>query len=182
MQNIKTVECKQCEIVSAGDWEASTGKVGLTENDLDEMIENFNSGVRDVYINLSHDENLTKKVKDNLNVLALGWVSKLYRKGKKLLADFKQVPEDLKQVLEESEQRVDLSKFEILRVASVAASGFVAYALWSRVGFLPIAGFLILAIGLILRVRSVWSYIGLAAIAVALFFIMTSLGIPLGKI
>jgi hypothetical protein len=86
------------------------------------------------------------------------------------------------QAPEESEQRVDLSKFEVLRVASVAASGFVAYALWSRVGFLPIAGFLILAIGLILRVRSVWSYIGLAAIAVAMFFIMNSLGVPLGAI
>ena len=87
-----------------------------------------------------------------------------------------------KQAPEESAQRVDLSKFEILRVASVAASAFVAYALWSRVGFLPIAGFLILAIGLILRVRSVWSYIGLAAIAVAMFFIMNSLGVPLGAI
>lgn len=81
---------------------------------------------------------------------------------------------------DEKQEQAPLSQWEILRVTSVGVSGFVAYTLWNRVGFLPMAAFLILAIGLILRVRSVVSYLVLAAFATLLFFMLKSLGIPLG--
>lgn len=77
------------------------------------------------------------------------------------------------------EERIEMTRAEALRVLAVGASAFVAYALWDRLGFLPIAGFLIVVIGVTLRLRSIWGYLILAAIGAALFFTLRSLGVPL---
>ncbi len=81
--------------------------------------------------------------------------------------------------IEESLRFLIITKAEILRVIIIAAAMFIAYFLWDLLGFLPVAAFLIIVIGVTLRVKSVWGYVLLAAIATALFFTLNSLGVPL---
>jgi hypothetical protein len=92
MKSLETVDLKPAHILSAGTWEAQTGRVTVTEKDLEEMVENFSSGVIDPVLNLDHSDQMTEKVKNFLSVAALGYVKELKKEGKKLFASFKQVP------------------------------------------------------------------------------------------
>lgn len=103
IEELKSVNLAGAMIMKPGTWEASTGTVKTTEKDIDEMITNFNNGVIEPYLNLDHDDSLTKKVADSLKVLALGYVDKLYKKGKDLYADFKQVPEKIAQLIKDGQ-------------------------------------------------------------------------------
>lgn len=81
-------EVPEVEIMEAGTWKGHK----YTEKDFDEAIINFNNGVLEPYVNIDHNDKLTGQMRRMLNVMSFGFVSKLYRNGKKLLADFKQVP------------------------------------------------------------------------------------------
>lgn len=84
------------EILRAGTWNGTK----ITAENLQQMIENFDAGIIEPYLNLDHDDKFTDKVKASLKVVALGWVSALRREGDRLFADFKQVPEKIAGLIE----------------------------------------------------------------------------------
>ena len=88
---LETVNLGNVEIFEAGTWKGEK----YTEKDIDEMIENFNNRVAEPYITIDHSKKATKQMKDALQALSLGFVSKLRRAGTKLIADFKQVPKTI---------------------------------------------------------------------------------------
>jgi len=98
LENLKldTVNLAGVEVTEAGVYKG----IENTESDLDEMIQNFQSGVTDPYITIDHSEKATSQFKDALKAVSLGWVDRLYRNGKKLIADFKQVPRKLAELIE----------------------------------------------------------------------------------
>lgn len=73
----------------------------ITEKMIDQMIENFNAGIVSPYLNLDHDDEFTEKVKDALKISRLGTVSKLYKIGNKLVADFKNVPKKVAELIKD---------------------------------------------------------------------------------
>jgi len=93
---LETREIKNVEIMDEGEWKGN--KFGPSE--FDEAITNFNGGVIAPYINIDHDNKLTKKMQDILGVMSMGFVSKLYRNGTKLMADFKQVPKLIAELIQ----------------------------------------------------------------------------------
>lgn len=93
---LETVNIGDVEIFEAGKFNG----VEVNENDLDEMINNFRNGVTEPYITIDHDDNATAQFKDALKALSLGFVSSLRKTGKKLVADFKQVPKTLAELIE----------------------------------------------------------------------------------
>jgi ssDNA-binding Zn-finger/Zn-ribbon topoisomerase 1 len=84
------------EIMEVGTWKGNK----YTEKDLDEAVNNFKEGVLEPYINIDHNDKLTDVMRRQLNVMAMGFVSDLKRKGKKLLADFKQVPKLIAELIQ----------------------------------------------------------------------------------
>lgn len=76
-----TKELEGVEVFEAGTWNG--GK--YTEKDLEEMVKNF--GVLDAPLKIGHDAQ--QKLAGQP---AVGWITKLYKKGKKLFADIKGVP------------------------------------------------------------------------------------------
>jgi len=90
MENLKIdcVSLANVEILETGIWNG----LKMTDEDLDEMVKNFNDKVIEPFLNLDHDDKFTDKVKQALKVVSLGFVSSLKREGSKLVADFKQVP------------------------------------------------------------------------------------------
>jgi hypothetical protein len=93
---LETVNIGDVEITEAGKYNG----VPITEKDLDEMIQNFDNGVTEPYITIDHSPDATAQFKDALKALSLGFVSKLWRQGGKLLANFKQVPKQLAELIE----------------------------------------------------------------------------------
>jgi len=91
----KTFDIKGKEVFSAGNWK----KDKYTEQDLDAMIEAFNKLDFKPALKLHHEKN---DENDNVNLLnpALGYVSNLYRKGKKLLADFSGIPKKVYEAIQ----------------------------------------------------------------------------------
>ena len=85
---LETVDLDNIEIFEVGKWKG----IRFDERDLDEAINNYKNKVLEPYINLDHNPGLTKTTKDFFKVMSLGFVSNLWRKGKKLMANFKQVP------------------------------------------------------------------------------------------
>ncbi len=84
------------EIFAAGTWNGDN----YTEDDLDNMVENFNL-FRDkmkVPLKLGHDKNQRMAQKDGYP--ALGWVTELKRQGKKLLAKIEGIPRKVKELIE----------------------------------------------------------------------------------
>jgi len=79
---------RNVEIMETGNWKGHP----YTEKDLDEAVTNFNNGVLEPYVNIDHNDKLTDTMRRQLNVMSMGFVSGLKRTGKKLFADFKQVP------------------------------------------------------------------------------------------
>lgn len=87
------------EIFAAGKWKPSNAKpVEITEQDLDEMVKSFDalgqeSGFSPA-LKLGHTET-EKYFGDGKGAPRLGSVSRIWREGKKILADFANVPEAL---------------------------------------------------------------------------------------
>jgi hypothetical protein len=88
MSKATHAELEAVEIFGVGTWKDRK----FTEEHLDEMVENFEKIQKylSVPMKLGHSDRQVIAQKDGQP--ALGWVSKLYRKGKKLLADFADVP------------------------------------------------------------------------------------------
>ena len=97
-----TVDIQGVPIFSTGIWEGNGSAKGgdaFSEKDLDEIVETFNavgSKVKPRMI-LGHDKGKSEKFS---GYPSLGWVTKLYRDGKKLKADFKAVPEKIKSLID----------------------------------------------------------------------------------
>jgi hypothetical protein len=92
---IDTVEMQNVEILETGTWNGFK----VTEKDIDEMVVNFEKKVLEPYLNLDHDDKFTDRVKKALSVVSLGFVSQLRRDGKKLIANFIQVPKKVAELI-----------------------------------------------------------------------------------
>lgn len=79
---------KGVEVFSAGLWNGDE----YTAKDLDDMVAAFDENKKYVKpaLKLGHDDNQALLQRDGMP--AAGWVSALYRKGKKLVADFEDIP------------------------------------------------------------------------------------------
>ena len=86
----QTKDVMNVEIFEAGTWKGRT----FTENDLQDAVQNFRDGIlgAEPYVTIDHDDNATKEFSHALDGMALGFVSNLYKIGKKLIADFTKVP------------------------------------------------------------------------------------------
>ena len=90
-EKLETVNIADVEIFEAGKYNG----VEMTDDDIDELILNYKLGVTEPYITINHDDGATNQFKDALKSLSLGFVSDLKKVGKKLIAEFKQVPKTL---------------------------------------------------------------------------------------
>ena len=93
------MELNEIEIFAAGKWKPSNGGgVEITESDLDDMVESFNElSVKNGFmpaLKLGHTET-EKYFGDSKGAPRLGTVSKIWRAGTKILANFANVPEAL---------------------------------------------------------------------------------------
>lgn len=93
---LETKNIDGVEIFETGIWKG----VKYNEKDLDNMVDNFNNGIAEPYITIDHSDKATSQFKDALQALALGFVKKLERRGKKLIAGFKQVPKVVAELIE----------------------------------------------------------------------------------
>lgn len=94
---LETVDItKPINIADVGTWKGWK----FTEQDFDETIKNFNEKVCEPYITLNHNMKLTDNVKEFLKVTSLGFISRLWREGKKLYANFKQVPKLIAELID----------------------------------------------------------------------------------
>jgi len=96
IMKLETRELKEVEIFETGTWKGNK----YEEKDLNEAIENFNNHILKPYVNINHDNKLTKEMQKILKVFSFGNVSRLWKKGKKLMADFKQVPKLIAELIE----------------------------------------------------------------------------------
>ena len=101
--SLDTAELVGVEILRPGKFNASTGDWNVTNKEIDEIIKNFDDKVLEPVLNLAHSESITgrvqKNVKKMLDLISLGFVSKLYKRGETLVADFKQVPKKLAEII-----------------------------------------------------------------------------------
>lgn len=95
LQDIEYTTIDNVEIAHPGTFLAQTGKVTITDDTINDFIKNFDGGIYVPYLGLDHDDRLTQRVKDSLKVNRLGSVSKLWKIGKKLMANFKDVPKGI---------------------------------------------------------------------------------------
>jgi hypothetical protein len=102
MSTVQTVDLKGVPIFSTGKWEGTGSIKGgddFKEQDLDEIVNSFNkvgSQVKPRLI-LGHDKNKSEKFS---GYPSLGWITNLYREGKELKADIKEMPAKLKQLID----------------------------------------------------------------------------------
>jgi hypothetical protein len=87
----KLASVKSCEIFSAG---IHRGNL-YTTHDLDDMVANFRlaRGRVDPPLSVGHEED--QSLLDNTGLPAAGWVTRLYRRGAKLMADFGGIPRSI---------------------------------------------------------------------------------------
>lgn len=83
------------EIFAAGKWNGDE----YSEQDLDEMVKAFeeNKATIKPYLKLGHSDHQTLLQNDGFP--AAGWIGNIYRQGKKLLADFVDIPEKIYQLI-----------------------------------------------------------------------------------
>ncbi len=95
MPNEYTHTIQGVEVFSAGVWNGDE----YTTRDLDEMCQAFedNKKYMKPALKLGHDDNQALLQRDGMP--AAGWVSNLYRKGKKLFADFTEIPNKIYDLL-----------------------------------------------------------------------------------
>lgn len=86
------------EIFGAGTHNASTGKVMISEQDLDAIVDAFtalySTNVVKPHLKLGHEES-QKWFGQKQGFPSLGWIDKVWRAGKKLYANISNVPEAL---------------------------------------------------------------------------------------
>lgn len=87
----QTYDIKGVEIFAAGDWNGDT----YTEADIKELADNFPATKEYLqpYLKLGHSEDQTLLAEDSLP--AAGWISNVYKKGTKLVADFVDMPQKI---------------------------------------------------------------------------------------
>lgn len=87
-KELETVDVPAIEIMAEGTWKNDS----YSRSDLDSMVTAFTdlSGKLDPPVKLGHDDKQKLAQKDGYP--AVGWVSRLYRKGGKLIADLRDVP------------------------------------------------------------------------------------------
>ena len=85
---LESVKMNGIHIADVGKWNG----FDFSEKRFDECIKNFNEKVCEPYLTLNHEGDVTEEVAKVLKFTGLGYVSKLWKDGKKLMADFKQVP------------------------------------------------------------------------------------------
>ena len=94
---LETVDIdKPIEIFQTGNWKGFEFKT----SDLDEAIKHFDDGLLEPYLTLDHNPGLTKTTQDFFKAMSLGFVSKLWRQGEKLMANFKQVPKLMAELID----------------------------------------------------------------------------------
>lgn len=84
------------EIFAAGRWH----KDDYTENDIDNLVVNFNQliGTRKVPLKLGHDPKQKMAQQDGFP--AIGWITELKRSGSKLLAKIESIPKAVKELID----------------------------------------------------------------------------------
>lgn len=96
---LETVDVKGVEVLSVGKWDSMQGPANITQKDLEELERSFAALLGDSKLNyeppvkLGHDDGQKLLQKDGYP--AAGWISALRIKGKKLVADFKDVPKKI---------------------------------------------------------------------------------------
>ena len=88
-ENPELKSVKGVEVFMTGKWNGDR----YTDEDLDAMIANF--GIVEAPLKIGHGE------QEFSGVPAVGWIEKIYKEGKKLFADIKDIPEfDIQEPLE----------------------------------------------------------------------------------
>ena len=99
--NNKTHEIKGVEIFASGTWNGDK----YTEKDLELMVEAYNQTKDKVkpFAKLGHDDAQFLAQQDGYP--AVGWITNIYKKGKKILADFAEVPDKVYQLIKHGAYR-----------------------------------------------------------------------------
>lgn len=103
-KKLETVDINDVEILAVGTWHGSGGAVTFTDDDLQEIVDNFGDiksleGVNyEPPAKLGHAEK--QKLLQEDGYPAAGWVSSLKKVGDKLVASFKDVPKRIAQLIE----------------------------------------------------------------------------------
>lgn len=84
------------EVFSVGTWNGDA----YTESDLDEMVTGFNENKATLQPPLKLGHNKGQELLQSDGLPAAGWVGNLYRVGKKLMADFVDIPEKIYEILQ----------------------------------------------------------------------------------
>lgn len=100
-KELKIQEVPGVEVLAVGEWNGDTYSI----KDLDNMVEAFEElrGQLDPPIKIGHDEKQGLLEASGLQKdgdPAAGWVEKLYRRGTKLIADLKEVPEKIAELIQ----------------------------------------------------------------------------------
>lgn len=92
---MKLAELNGVEILSAGKYKAQSGVVEITDTMIDVMVANFQRLKNHIKppLKLGHTENQILAQEDGQP--ALGWVSRVYRMGSKMIADLMDVPDEM---------------------------------------------------------------------------------------
>lgn len=99
---MSTVDLHGVPIFSAGTWEGTGSKTGgdsFKEEDLDNIVKSFKQVGTQVKprLILGHDKGKSEKFS---GYPALGWITNLYREGKDLKADIKEMPAKIKELID----------------------------------------------------------------------------------
>ena len=94
----ETKDLMGIEVFEVGTWKGRE----FTDDDLQMAVQNFRDGIlgSQPYITIDHDKDATNQFSKALDGMALGFVSKLYKAGKKLIADFTKVPRVIAELMQ----------------------------------------------------------------------------------
>jgi len=94
-------EIKAVEIFEEGTWNGDS----YSQDDLDKIVMAFSETKDNLkpYLKLGHNE--SQKILENDGLPAAGWISNVYREGKKLLADFSNVPKKIYELIKRKAYR-----------------------------------------------------------------------------
>ena len=98
---MKTIDIKDVDIFAAGTWNGDK----YTEENIQQMVDGF-AATKDrlkPYLKLGHDDKQAILQEDGLP--AAGWIDNVRKVGKKLVADFKRVPEKIANLIKEGAYR-----------------------------------------------------------------------------
>lgn len=132
---------RNLEVLSAGNWSASTGQITVTEKHLDDMVEAFqgliNSNIVKPHLKLGHSDS-QKWFGQKDGIPTLGWISNLWRSGSKLFADIVDVPEALLELIKQGRYHNVSSEFYLDRSTPVEFNGKKYFNFLSAVALLGI--------------------------------------------